>query len=120
MPTYSPRAFWILAKENYSVNEDRTFRSLFGTSPDVCSELWEWCQSHRLRPSHGMKPIHILWALRFLKSYDTEDVFATWAHTTRKTWRKWVWITLRIIRKLKKKKVSSSVMPLVRYLLYEN
>ena len=102
---YSPQAFWLLAKEHFGLREDRTFRSLFGVSPDVCSVAWEWCRRHKQAPPHGMKGIHLLWALHFLKSYNTEDVNSTWANTTRKTWRKWVWIVLRLIRKMKREVV---------------
>ena len=101
MAIYSPQAFWVLAQNLFKVKEDRTFRALFGTSTDVCSVLWDYCATHKRRPKRGMKPKHLLWSLRFLKSYDTEDSLSTWAETTRKTWRKWVWILLRIIRKYK-------------------
>lgn len=107
MPIYSPEAFFILAQREYGVSEDRTFRSLFGVSQDVCCLVWEWCWEHKRRPPRGLNPIHVLWALHFLKSYNTEDENATWAHTTRKTFRKWVWIVLRLTRKMKKSLVRA-------------
>lgn len=110
MPVYSPEGFWILALQEFGIKEDRASRSFFGTSTDVCSLIWDWCSGHRRRPARGMKPIHVLWALRFLKSYDTEDIMSTWAKTTRKTWRKWVWIMLRLIRKMKKNLVCHIVI----------
>ena len=106
MAIYSPQAFWKLANDLFKVKEERTFRALFGTSADVCSILWDYCAVHKRRPKRGMKPKHLLWALHFLKSYGTEDVLAQWADTTRKTWRKWVWIVLRIVRKYKNQVVS--------------
>lgn len=105
MPMYSPQAFWLMAKEHFDFSEDRGFRALFGVSQDVCCLAWEWCRNHKRAPRHGMKGIHLLWALHFLKSYNTEDENASWAHTTRKTFRKWVWIMLRLLRKMKRELV---------------
>ena len=47
----------------------RRFRALFGTSPFICSIVWERLAGRRPR---GAKPVHLLWALQFLKRYDTE------------------------------------------------
>eukprot|EP00977_Amphora_coffeiformis_P008565 scaffold1938_cov260-Amphora_coffeaeformis.AAC.1 len=97
---YSPRAFTLLAAEILGVDSfnDRMFRSHFGCSPDICSILWQQIT----RGCNGM-PYHLLWALNFLKSYDTEDVMACRFHVTRNTLRKWIWIYVRKICRLKRK-----------------
>ena len=42
----------------------------------------------------GIKLVHLLWALHFLKVYVTEDVSANFFEVTRTTYRKWVWKVL--------------------------
>lgn len=80
-----------------SYSASRQFRSLFGTSPEVCSILWR--QVHSSIPKRG-KPKHILWALLFLKTYATEDVLSTVVGVDRKTYRKWSWVFINAISHL--------------------
>eukprot|EP00977_Amphora_coffeiformis_P007617 scaffold1684_cov214-Amphora_coffeaeformis.AAC.1 len=99
---YSPRAFSLLAKSSLNVRiEDCSFRSHFGCSPDVCSILWQKIDERMQPRPRGMMPKHLLWALLFLKTYQKEDVLAGRAGTTQKTLRKWVWIIIDGIQKLK-------------------
>ena len=72
----------------HSVNQERRFNSLFGVSPIVCCRVWQACV--RRLPS-GAEPVHLLWALLFLKTYATEDVLCAIAHVDRKTYRKYTW-----------------------------
>ena len=82
--------------------DDRTFRTLFGVSPEVCVDLWHLCQFKK----KGTRPKHILWALLFIKVYATEDVLCSMASVCRRTFRDWMWPTLKAIMKCKKKVVS--------------
>lgn len=66
------------------------FRASFGTSPTVCANLWSKLISHELMPEKG-KPIHLLWALMFLKLYCSEPVLAAIAGVHEQTFRKWAW-----------------------------
>lgn len=105
----SPRAFLLLANDVVNCGRalsDRAFRSHFGCSPDICSIVWQKIDKDCTRRSQGMIPKHLLWVLLFLKGYEKEDVLACRVKTTRKTLRKWIWIILPLIAKLKRRVVS--------------
>ena len=72
----------------------RRFAALFGVSPSVCASTWAiiWKQL-----PDGSEPKHLIWALLFLKVYATEHVNCALTGVDCKTFRKWVWIFLRII-----------------------
>ena len=82
--------------------DDRTFRTLFGVSPEVCVDLWQICKFKK-----STRPKHLLWALLFIKVYATEDVLCSIAHTNRRTFRDWMWPTLEAVKKSKSKVVST-------------
>jgi hypothetical protein len=69
----------------------RRFRSLFGISTTICTKIWSLliCQVRR-----EARPIHLLWTLFFLKHYSVEEVNATFAGVSEKTYRKWTWLML--------------------------
>ena len=73
---------------------NRRFRSCFGTTPDTCADLWFLCYNH-FRPT--TRPVHLLWALMFMKNYDTEENNASRAGVHEDTFRDWVWHIIRII-----------------------
>ena len=50
--------------------------------------------------------MHLLYALGFLKCYGVEELHATEAQVTRKTWRKWCWLYIQGIAGLAKHVVS--------------
>ena len=75
----------------------RRFRALFGASPAVCSVVWSLA-SRSLPPK--ARPIHLLWALLFLKVYATEHANASLAGVDEKTFRKWAWALLESISNL--------------------
>ena len=121
MPAYSPRAFFLLSQAVFGVNnDDRSFRAHTGTSPDVCSLIWNEISSNEQCSSY-MRPVHLLWALHFLKAYCTEDVIAPRLGTTRKMYRKWVWKVLQLICSMIRKVVrirnggSSLVCPFLLF-----
>jgi hypothetical protein len=91
-------AFCLLAKTITNTKSKRSFKARFGTSPEVCSEVWERLQPHRPK---GALPKHLLRALMFLKLYSSEDVLSDMVGTTRKTFRKWVWLMVKAISKIK-------------------
>ena len=53
--------------DNYTKSFDLDFRSFFGCSPVVCGIIWVHCGGFYAYT----KPKHLLWALLFLKSYET-------------------------------------------------
>lgn len=103
---YAPRSFFLLANQSLGgvCNDSRAFRAHFGTSIDVCSLLWDGIRADT-RFYRYIQPRHLLWALLFLKTYNTEDVLSSRVGTTPKTFRKWVWKVLRLIQRMKPKVV---------------
>ena len=77
------------------------FRSFFGTSPKTCASLWKISNF----PSKT-RPKHLMWALMFLKSYDTEIKLSSLAGVSPKTFRKWIWVIIDEIGKTMHKVVS--------------
>jgi len=77
--------------------KQRRFRSLFGTSPYVCSRLWEMVE-HLVPSSSTVK--HLLWTLHFLKTYSTETTISCAVGADEKTIRKWTSIFLHAIGSL--------------------
>lgn len=76
-----------------SKSEDRTFRSVFGTNWNVVAEIWHLIEKNGA--NKNKKPIHLLWALTFLKVYSNEQSLVMMTGgATLKTFRKWVWIVL--------------------------
>lgn len=77
---------------------DRHFKSLFGISPVVCSDLWKQLN---LTINNAAKPEHLLWGLLFLKVYDTEQGNRSITGVSEKTFRKCCWIIIKGIASLK-------------------
>ncbi|KAJ3117946.1 hypothetical protein HK098_006075 [Nowakowskiella sp. JEL0407] len=75
---------------------NKRFRALFGITPKICSLIW---QSLVSKPS-GSKPEHLLYALLFLKLYDTEHAHHAITGSDEKTFRKWTWIFIELIADL--------------------
>lgn len=70
---------------------------IYGVPPYVCSILWNKMYYDL---SYNSEPKHLLWALRFLKTYATEEVYANAESVTEKTFRKWCWKMVKIISNL--------------------
>ncbi|KAG7361876.1 hypothetical protein IV203_036977 [Nitzschia inconspicua] len=74
----------------------------YGTEPIVVAVMWEmliddgWTKKKR-----GCKPKHLLFALKFKKSYDAEMITALALGVDEKTYRKWVWFMIEGIAQLK-------------------
>jgi hypothetical protein len=99
-------AFCLLAKTTTNTKSKRSFKAKFGTSPEVCSELWERLQPHQPK---GALPKHLLRALMFLKLYSSEDVLSDMVGTMRKTFRRWVWLMVQANLKIKPQVVRSCI-----------
>ena len=61
----------------------RGFKSLFGVSLETVNALWNLISGRH-------EPMHLLWALYFLKVYPTDDVFQAQFKTSKRTLRKHV------------------------------
>lgn len=90
--------------------QDRRFRQHFGTTPEICAEIWE-----RLNPLetiekefHVVQIYHLLWALIFMKLYTKESIHASLVGgVNEKTFCKWTWIFVEAISLLEFDLVSS-------------
>ena len=88
------------------------FRSMFGTSPEMCARLWRMLDPFASMPK-GVHQRHLLWALMFLKLYCAESVLCTLAggETGRavdeKTFRKWCWLFVEAISETQYSVVST-------------
>jgi hypothetical protein len=67
--------------------DQRRFISLFGIAPELVAHVWTGVDVG-VEPT---TPVHLLWALMFLKIYSNETVHATLAGADEKTFRKWSW-----------------------------
>lgn len=52
--------------------KERRFRSAFGVSAVIVSQLWNTLAPYDTMPQKGITPSHLLWALLFLKDYGKE------------------------------------------------
>lgn len=83
---------------------------MFGISPQICSLCWKHIKCEL---PMDCKEVHLLWALLFLKCYNTENVnhsIPFHSDCDEKTFRKWVWI---VIDRLAFMKVVSSKYNLI-------
>lgn len=76
----------------------RRFQAMFGVSSLVCSVVWSMIKD---KLPDGATPSHLMWALLFLKCYNTEEVNRTILKADEKTMRKWVWIFVDRISRLR-------------------
>lgn len=81
----------------------RRFKASFGVSPTVCADAWNLIKSQL---SSNFSLIHLLWALHFLKCYNSEHMNHAFANCDEKTFR---YKTKEIINKLMSMKVVSTL-----------
>lgn len=103
-----PKAFEIAAEDligdsNPSQSHQK-YVAHFGVDSLVTAKIWDMT-----KPSlpTKVKPKHLLWALMFMKVYNSELVFASWAGVTPKTYRKYCWMIIEAIAKQVRNVVSS-------------
>ena len=81
------------AQERPGMVSNRRWRSLFGTSPLVCSILWGHIDppnNRALPPNAEFK--HLMWGLIFLRDYNVEENHSLLTGVDEKTHRKWQWL----------------------------
>jgi hypothetical protein len=88
-----------LARNKLSGVSMRRYREMFGCSPFLCSVIWEYLidGGQLVAATRGIRSEHLLWALMFLKLYQTEAVSALVCRCDEKTYRKWIWIVIRAL-----------------------
>ena len=87
-------------------SDRRSFRSIFGTTPEIASILWSMMAKTPKGQLEQLLPNHLLWTLMFMYLYTFEKPLSSMAECDPKTFRRWIWITLRIIMECKDKLVS--------------
>ena len=89
---------------------NRRFNSFFGATPEVCNIAWDLILAEDNIPKGGRKE-HMMWALRFLKTNETENVLAgILGGIDEKTLRKWIDIFVRRLSNLEGVVVSGIFM----------
>lgn len=69
----------------------RRFKSFFGASPKMCAIIWQLIKNNL---PISFREVHLLWALFFLKNYNTESVNHSVAGCDEKTFREKVWLMI--------------------------
>jgi hypothetical protein len=100
MPITSDGCHYVLKKEfHITVDTNSTVyrnivAALFGVKVDVIVPLWNEMVLHgHIGDGHKFK--YLLWALNFLKTYNTYLVMSTTHGVAPNTYIKWVWESLR-------------------------
>ena len=75
--------------DSRAMQEACQFRKSFGAYPLTVLHLW-----NRIEKKPGLKPIHLLWGLFFLRVYPMEDVLKTILKMDPNTAQKWIWIAV--------------------------
>ncbi len=99
---YKPGSVIDVTKMNTRISESRhrTFKSLFGCTPEVLHACWRLLIQHTDIKKTKAQPIHLLWCCLFLKEYGKESIHSMTARTTEKTFRKWTWLMIHFISDL--------------------
>jgi hypothetical protein len=93
----------IRPSESYRVVRNR-FIAFFGIEPTYCSMVWKLIvDSVSTQLKSKPKEEHLLWALMFLRRYDTHWILANNAGCDEKTFIKWSWFYVEAIADLDKK-----------------
>lgn len=92
------------------VVEVRRFKAHFGCTPERCAQLWNLLQTTPVAAAavNGGLPKHLLWALLWLKIYNTDEIISGMCGCDEKTFRKWYWKFVVGISNLNKRVVRSS------------
>ena len=102
----SEHEFWIIGCEIANHNNGlastehlgrRRFRGLFGTTPNICSIIWQSLSDNGLHPP-GAKPLlFIIMCFIIFKSYCTAEINKSITGLDEKTFRKWTWQYIKLI-----------------------
>jgi hypothetical protein len=107
MKTKSVRYVALVARHELSIKEETTshvflrkFVAVVGARPNVVCCLWNMLVQQNLVPEHVYLK-HLLWALSLVKLYQTDYFYSIYYGVHPDTFRKWAWLVLFAIEKLK-------------------
>jgi hypothetical protein len=83
-----------------TLTDVRDWKALFGCSPLICDTIWGSLEKQELIPQKT-EPVHLLWALHFLKTYGTEAVCGSFVGKMAKTYRDHVWPVVEAVAALR-------------------
>jgi hypothetical protein len=92
------------------------FCASFGLPPRLVVHVWNDLRNGGFLDNLGprsIKPVHLLWALYFLRCYNKEEVNGMTVGCDEKTFRKWAWFYADCIANLDTKYVSFVLYNLV-------
>ena len=97
---------FVVVNRDYGIRPDftsyefgRIFSSMFGIQPSVCVLIWnELVTEEHVGSDH--KFVYLLWAMNFLKLYNTVYVLACKVGVSTNTYMKWVWKSIESLCKL--------------------
>lgn len=94
---YLSPGWWLSLAQKYTQSRSiRNYRAMFGLSPTITSQIWDEFLRHR-SAEKGIKPVHFLWTLCFLKTYTTQDVLYSRFCGSRTTYSEKVWSVIQLI-----------------------
>lgn len=93
----------------------RKFKSTFGTSTTVASILWEKIEINDWLPNRS-NPSHLLFALLFLRKYETEEMNSILSGHTEKTFRNWIHLFVPLLAQIQ----TVSRWPVLIYSFFTN
>lgn len=88
--------------------EDRDFREFFGCGPLVATDLWVLIRDHDVLPSNSSIN-KLLWTLRFMKNYSTENQLCSTVKVSNKLFRETCWSFIEAIASLQHEVVSTKI-----------
>ena len=93
-----------------AADAEMRFKAHFGTTAHICCMLWNQILSAAGVPPmpNGASYRHLLWGLLLMKIYATEAVLCAIVDTNEKTFRKWAWLMIRRLSRLKHRVVSAN------------
>jgi len=81
--------FETLVNQFIHITSERDWNSNFGVNSTIISLIWHKIQNRKF------KPIHLLWTLQFLRSYNTYDQGCHIWQISEKTYSYWIWIVVQ-------------------------
>lgn len=84
----------ITGGETFAARYER-FPAFFGVKLAVAMAVWRFFIRNGMllnKENRGFSPKHLLWTCLFLFKYEGEKFLSALCGTTRKTYRKWIWI----------------------------